>query len=234
MKNPTLRQRIGALALGLGLSISLVHAGNPNPGILPPHARAHGKTYGEWAAAWWQWALGTPIDQSPLLDDTGEFGHVGQSGSVWFLAGTFSGATERTLAVPSGKALFFPILNNAWFQFCTDPPLDADCIQDNYECLRELIRLPDGVEVSCEIDGQSVVNLSAFHTESPAFGLNTTEDSVAAAFGFPVCLNAPAVDDGYYLMLAPLPPGAHTIHFRGRNGDFVSDVTYHLTVTPGN
>jgi len=45
------------------------------------------------------------------------------------------------------------------------------------------------------------------------------------------------VDDGFYLMLAPLKAGNHTIRLSGRipNGigpgqDFVSDVTYHLAV----
>ena len=205
-----------------------------NPGVLPSHANSHGKSYGEWAAAWWQWIMGTPADQSPLLDETGEFAHVGQSGSVWFLAGTFSGTVERTCTVPTGKKLFFPVLNNAWFQFCTDPPLDDECTQNNYECLREQIRLPADVEVSCEIDGRSIKNLSAYHVESPAFGLYTTEGSLAAAFGFPLCLNAPCVDDGYYLMLSPMNPGTHTIHFTGINGDFGLDVTYHLTVVPGS
>lgn len=37
----------------------------------------------------------------------------------------------------------------------------------------------------------------------------------------------PAVSDGYYLMLAPLSAGQHTIHFAV--ADFL-DVTYHVTV----
>lgn len=212
-------------------SRALAGKGNQNnPGIVPPQAMPNDRSYGEWAAAWWQWALGTPIDQSPLLDESGEYCHVGQSGPVWFLAGTFNGTVERTCTVPEGKALYFPVLNNAWFQFCTDPPLPEDCVQNNYECLRELIRLPDNAEVSCEIDGVAVSNLSAYRTESPVFGLDATEGSVAAAFGFPVCLNAPCVDNGYYLMVAPLKLGTHTIHFAGTNGDFGADVTYHLTV----
>jgi hypothetical protein len=221
----------GAAVLTLPTLARAGEGNQDNPGILPPQSKSHGKSYGEWAAAWWQWTMGVPADQSPLLDETGAFGQVGQSGSVWFLAGSFSGApTERTITIPPGKALFFPVLNNAWFQFCTDDPLPADCVQNNYECLREQIRLPADAAVNCEIDGKSVNNLAAYHVESPAFGLNTTEGSLAAAFGFPVCLNAPCVDDGYYLMLAPLNPGAHTIHFTGTNGDFGVDVTYHLTV----
>jgi hypothetical protein len=36
-------------------------------------------------------------------------------------------------------------------------------------------------------------------------------------------------------MSAPLPPGAHTIHFRGVFPSGVTvEVTYHLTVSPHN
>ena len=34
----------------------------PNPPVIPPHANAFGKTYGEWAAEWWQWASALPAD----------------------------------------------------------------------------------------------------------------------------------------------------------------------------
>jgi hypothetical protein len=54
---------------------------------------------------------------------------------------------------------------------------------------------------------------------------------------FDPCLTGrpqPAVVGGYWLMLAPLPRGQHTIRFgsTARFGDFESgvDVTYHVTV----
>ena len=41
----------------------------------------------------------------------------------------------------------------------------------------------------------------------------------------------PAVSDGYWIMLAPLSPGTHTIHFTaGIDNLVLQDVTYHLTV----
>ena len=50
----------------------------------------------------------------------------------------------------------------------------------------------------------------------------------------------PAVSEGYWIMLAPLTPGNHLIHFTGRwlftqeqdgfDWDFTVDVTYLLTV----
>lgn len=44
----------------------------------------------------------------------------------------------------------------------------------------------------------------------------------------------PSAGDGVYLLLAPLPPGEHTLHFGGAyaQGSFSLDVTYHITVDP--
>jgi hypothetical protein len=43
-----------------------------------------------------------------------------------------------------------------------------------------------------------------------------------------------AVVDGYWLMLKPLSPGKHVIHFTASNATtgFALDVTYNVTVTP--
>jgi hypothetical protein len=43
---------------------------------------------------------------------------------------------------------------------------------------------------------------------------------------------APAVADGFWIMLAPLPVGEHVIHFRGATPDFETEVIYDLTVAP--
>ena len=99
--------------------------GNPNPGVLPSDSKPYGHSYGEWGAMWWQWALSIPVSENPLFDETGEFAGVGQSGPVFFLAGVFnvSGTAERTITVPRGKALFFPLLNTAADNVGVEPPL---------------------------------------------------------------------------------------------------------------
>ncbi len=80
--------------------------GNPNPGVLPINSNAFGGTYAEWAAAYWQWALSFPLAVNPLFDETGEFQAQGQSGKVWFLAGSTGGRRTwvRQCNVPTGKA----------------------------------------------------------------------------------------------------------------------------------
>lgn len=50
--------------------------------------------------------------------------------------------------------------------------------------------------------------------------------------GIPAGTYFPNGSDGFWLMLTPLPPGTHYIHFA--SGDGFLDVTYYLTVAPGH
>ena len=59
----------------------------PDSGILSPTEKHHGKTYGEWGDAWWQFVVSIPTPNNPLIDPTGADCDVGQSGPVWFLVG---------------------------------------------------------------------------------------------------------------------------------------------------
>src|SRR5262249_5180929 len=88
--------------------------GNPNPGVLPPQSNAHGMSYAQWGDRWWLWNYSIPLPFNPVQDTTGAYAGVGQSGPVWFLAGTSGGNVVRTIVVPPGKSLFFPIVNNIW------------------------------------------------------------------------------------------------------------------------
>ena len=53
-------------------------------------------------------------------------------------------------------------------------------------------------------------------------------------FGVPEGTYEPTVADGFYLLLAPLHPGPHTISFGGTGeflgAPFAQDITYHLVV----
>ena len=53
----------------------------------------------------------------------------------------------------------------------------------------------------------------------------------------PKGIYAPAMTDGYWVMLAPLSPGQHTLEFGGTVGspvNFTLDITYNLTVVESN
>lgn len=65
---------------------------------------------------------------------------------------------------------------------------------------------------------------------APAFSLTLPDQNL---LGIAAGKYRPAVADGYYLMLKPLPKGCHTLTFGGAGhffGDFTQNTTYHLTV----
>src|SRR5262245_40018690 len=96
---------------------------DPTPRIAPIHTEPAGQTYGRWAAAWWQWAIGIPAAVNPLTDTTGEHCAQRQVDKVWFLAGSFLlDPVVRACEVPAAKSLFFPLINTAYGAFLNDPP----------------------------------------------------------------------------------------------------------------
>src|SRR3954470_5797318 len=101
-RNPGTRTIVLALALAIpwGSGLQTAHAHDAGVEIAPPGSRPLGKTYGEWAAMWWQWAFSIPADHNPQLDPTGADCAVGQSGNVFYLAGIFgAGAGNRTCEI---------------------------------------------------------------------------------------------------------------------------------------
>src|SRR5882762_7472780 len=75
------------VASGTGTQKSESH-GNSNCRVIPPDARFHCLSYGEWGAQWWRWAYSFPADQFPPSQSGEVDCSLGQSGSVWLLAGT--------------------------------------------------------------------------------------------------------------------------------------------------
>jgi hypothetical protein len=90
----------------------------------------------------------------------------------------------------------------------------------------------DPVLLTAVIDNQKISNLTQQRVETPVIALTLPRDNLA---GIAAGTYSPQVGDGYYLMVAPLPPGTHTIYIRGEAtaGVFagtVIEVTYKLTV----
>ncbi|MCC6488482.1 MAG: hypothetical protein IT364_13375 [Candidatus Hydrogenedentes bacterium] len=247
-KNRLLKYMVGAtLAVVLFAFTAILPpveaAGNANPRILPPQSTPYGLTYGDWVAEWWTWAVSIPAAENPILDETGQFAAVGQSGPVWFLAGTFGESASRVVTVPRGKALFFPIFNSLWW--APDDLDDASWLAGElgYDAsamtAEELIRLIANYQVdfatsmSVTIDGVPITGLDAYRAESCPTPLTDTDllDDLGAEISQPNF----AIGAGYWLLVAPLPVGEHTIQFAVESdnpvfGPFTLDVTYDITV----
>ena len=199
---------------------------------------ADSESFQELSAEWQQWALSIPTDHNPELDTTGENCMVGQRGSAWFLAGTFSGGSAtRTCAVPEGKPLYFPVINSANINapnVCGQGPDNVSSAD-----LRAIsAAIVDGAtNLSAAIDGKTIKKL--VRVQSEVFEVALPEDNIydAPCTGLgnvPAGIYSPAVDDGFYVRLEPLKVGNHTLHIHSENSSagFVLDVTYNLIVVP--
>ncbi len=206
--------------------------GGGAPGVAPPQSRPHGHTYAEWARSWEQWLVRIPAASSPLADETGASCRSGQAGSVWYLAGNYGGATTRDCTIPTGTALFFPLINYLYVGYDSDPP-DQD-----YAALSQIVAsYIDGAQVTAEIDGRPVAVSDAYRVTSANGPMLLPVDNMFGATaaechaGPGGLLHCPfGVNNGYYLFVEPLAAGLHTIHFTGGVPGFALDVTYHLRV----
>lgn len=206
-------------------------------GVFPPGAHPYGQSYSQWAADWWSWVLTQPAAVNPLLDPTGANCAQGQSGRVWFLVGTFgAGTATRSCTVPKGTALLFPVLNSFSGATRLDPPEQQT---EAYQRMQVTPQMRAATDLQASIDGVAVPSIKeryfeesvVFRVVLPAdniFGVNRLcEPSATPDAG---CVVFPTVDAGYYLMVKPLTPGTHTIHFTGTAAFGTVEVTYTITV----
>ena len=179
---------------------------------LPAKTPVEGLSQTEWSQRWWQWAFSFERSKSPIADLSGDRCGSRQVGNVWFLAGSYStNRIERTCRVPAGKTLFFPLINYVYFHQGDDPP---DCPS----LVRKAAKLTDrpGALV-LEIDGKRIDKLETYRLATPCFSVVPGEAVDAAA-------------NGYYVALAPLPKGEHTLNFGGILNNFTQAISYRLLV----
>lgn len=226
---------VALMAAGILFSVSLAKADDEKAVVAPMGSLPEGQTYGRWAAQWQEWVVGIPAAENPLTDATGQNCGQRQVDRVWFLAGTSgSDPVVRACDVPADKALFFPLIENAYFAFLNDP---ADTRTEEF--VRSQAECTQPVQISASIDGRKVAHPQRFFTgpsgsESPVFNVQLPP---ANLFGLdeahaPELLLSPSAEQGYYLFLNPLSPGKHTIHWvaSGCVANLVQDITYYLTV----
>lgn len=222
-----------------------------NPGIIDPTNTYAGKTYSEWAAAFWQHMMSLPADDSPYHHIPGRPVvplSTAQSGPVWFLGGDFFGAPPNILSttVPGGVALYVPLTLGEEDNAGCDgtPPRSETELRAAAKATED-----NAAGMSCTIDGRGVIGLddvmiSPYRVQSTFFNYTCapTHSFLLDVFGL-TCYsnrNGPAyiVDgaamDCVFLILGPLSAGSHTIS--GTWGfpaySLGGSFTHYLTVLP--
>ncbi len=241
-----------ALTVVLGVVCAvpaMAQSGGTYAGVVP-----YGALYQDLSVEWWQWALSMPVRMpvysgtvyNPEFDTTGAaaWNEQPHPDTVFFLAGVmgaFDSATGALIGAPSGKLvkrditipttarLFVPIVNFEMDNVGVMPPVGVPRL---YESLDPIVAGVGGMYVV--VDGKPVANLLGYRTISRPFSYCLpAQDNVYQLFGVNVAGTlAPAVGDGYYVLLEPLPPGKHTLESGGTawEGTFVVHVRYTITV----
>lgn len=191
----------------------------------------YGHTAEEWGPIWWNWLYSMGPDANPVLD-TADC-NTNQSEDVFFLGPSYAGAASRTCTVPSGMPIFFPMdtleLDNHGPEYNYEAPADyLGSLVENF--------VASASDRALTIDGQTwdAAALAAHDGAYQVFVLTVPDidPNFLEVLGLPYWSGDidPAVCDGVWILLDPLPPGVHHIAFHTAFPTYSIDVEYELTV----
>ena len=225
--------------------------------VISPETLIEGVGQDVWGDRWWQYNLPLPTDKNPAnfddeSDPRGRRGSLekaqeAQYDDVFYLAASFSSGDpfdvpSRTIIVPDGQTIFFPIVNVNWrygengelgeLEQIGEYPEDIDPLTPEeiriintaiIDAARNaVIDLPNDdpdqgpvlVPPYLELNGESVTGNfpDDFRQVSP----DDSDDDGKPGFSFVLNGNRfAAVGEGYWVGLEALPSGDHTIQFGG-------------------
>jgi hypothetical protein len=203
-------------------SPSIAGAGDAPTQVAPVNSAA----YGQLSAKWWQWAVSTPFSDDGPFGTPTDCGENQPNGNTWFLAGSLGQSVERLCEIPAGTRLFFPVVNVECSSL-EEAPFFGGTVAERRACVEQPLLAFE--PLSATLDGAPIVSdLHAYTVTSPNFPITAVEGN---PFGIPAGRGF-AVSKGVWLLLEPLSPGSHELHFRGSipGFNFTSDASYHLTV----
>lgn len=222
-----LRPLMVSSMLILALHPQIVLADGINPGAYTIDSVIEGETYGDVTIAFWQWVLSTPATNHPLLDETGENCRANQRDyPVFFLIFSGGGMAERTCDVPAGMPILVPVN----VVVCSLAEYPGATIEELHTCAEEDESSNPGLFLA--VDGTEFVELESYRVHSEAFEATLPDDPILDVAG-----STTAVSDGYWVILEPLSPGQHEVHFKASLSNpttgilfYSDDVKYHLNI----
>jgi hypothetical protein len=220
---------------GLWLIVSaaalVAHASTAAADVVPTNQPVAGQSQGAWTVNWWQTMVPLPADQNPSTDPDGSSAAAGDLGSVFMLAGTFSGTASRTITVQSDQHHFVPLFGLVYINSEGETEAEMRGWADE--------DMPFAVGLFADLNGTPLVaDLLTQRIDSPPglFDLTFNPDNI---FRLPPGTYG-CVATGYWLMLEPLAIGTHTLEFGGGSlgnpfvPDFLVNLTYTINVVPAS
>jgi hypothetical protein len=186
-------------------------------------AKPYGKTLEEWAKEYWQWNIGLPPGDIPKDANTNlDKCIVGsdRQNTMTLLLGVYDLTYSTKCNISSAKPILVPLLAGECNPTVPEPRSKTAKIEDLWACAKDAdegfkaweVRLDNRVlfkkagneEVNGHlIDNILVRNSSLFNITIPQVNRYEADAGVY-----------PAVVDGYYLILKPLPASEHTLTYK--------------------
>ena len=199
----------------------------------PPGDSPFGNSFAAWCEAWVKHLYAIPCEQHPLVAGDG-IREMTQDGPVYFLSGALGGTVHRTVAIPKGKGIFFPVLNYTATYPCRKysgfKPAPGQSLQEFLQ-FNAASMVNQAANMSVSLDGVRINDVVRYRVTTPLFYFIAAPELTC----LDPCVTGelqPGLTDGYWVMLKPLSPGKHTLHYRGSYPKlgWVMDVTYEILV----
>jgi len=202
--------------------------------VLPPEAEVDGVDLAAWSARSWQWSFSFPQDVNPVFDTTGALCGYGQSGPVFFLAGS-ERSVERSCVIPQDVHVFVPLIGSEC-SIVEPPPFFGRDEAELRRCASEAVDHAESAfdmsAMALTVDGETIADLASYRTLTPLFRLWLPKENLLGSEQ----TVAESVADGYQVMVSPLSLGEHevVITVPGPPGEEPVTLTYTLTVESGS
>ena len=210
----------------------------------------YGKSLDDWAKVYWQWSVTTPsLGEIPKDPKTHLDACIVGSDPDELMIFLFNGYGEMYAArctISSQKPILVPLLiGECDSSLEDDPRVKTGNIKDLWECAKDvdeefyswdvtlddmiLFKKSGNIKVNLDLKQEILVRNSTIFPLN--FPIGNRYDVPAGSY--------PAVVDGYYLILKPLPSGEHILKYKithkkdspGPNLSYINgDVTYHFIV----
>lgn len=195
-----------------------------------------GKTWGELAGDFWNWAWIEPCQSNPISDETGEHNWRNQAGPVWFLAGSWCGdPVVREVTIPPDRTIFIPIWT---VNFTTD---FGETEEEAREAVQKVMAdaLQQGSEMSASIDGVPLDGIlypevTSLQAISPGGGYTVflQEGSCPVMNGATPGAFPGSCAGGYWIAVKFDPGTEHILNVNYEGANCTIDVTHNITIEP--
>ena len=227
--------------------------------MYPVNSSINGTSFKDWTEKWWQWFVSIPKKHNHNMENAlgDKYEPVECSfqqdpaSPVFFVPYVMKEkgqpAAEATCNVPEGKTVMLGI-DNGWMD-TGDPRTKGADAKTLASYVQETNIYPTEFDIT--LDGKPIplTNEEKYRVLTDPFNMTFPEvvSPEDAMWDEPPGTYM-AVADGWYLMLKPLSPGEHTLHYttgyrdsrsdptipmgQGNKEPYIQDVTYHLIVKP--